>query len=176
MSTTTLMISLRKCWKRCCYERCTGKFEKIYNFLLALPSTSMQTSRRTKSVKSKSAKTTWSRSHVADGVIEITCRGWPSFVEFLNTYVVDTTDYIWRGQRCSDWPLIPSLDRILSKIRKTDTSEIHEKLLGRFKLAVRGRLERAARPESENEWWALGQHFGLATQRPHCSIGLLHHS
>lgn len=122
----------------------------------------MQTSRRAKRVRSK-AKATWSRSHVSDGVIEIKCRGWSSFVEFLNKYVVDTTNYIWRGQRCSDWQLIASLDRILAKIGKRDSSEIHKQLLDRFKLAVRGRLERAARPESENEWWALGQHFGLAT-------------
>src|SRR5258708_65160 len=114
-------------------------------------------------MKSKPSKRTWSRNDVADGVIEITCRGWPSFVDFLNEYVVDMTDYIWRGQRCSDWPLIPSLDRTLLRIGKSDSNEIHEKLLRRFKLAVRGRLEHAARPQSENEWWALGQHFGLAT-------------
>lgn len=114
-------------------------------------------------MKSKPSKRTWSRRDVNDGVIEITCRGWPSFVDFLNEYVVDMTDYIWRGQRCSDWPLIPSLDRTLLRIGKSDSNEIHEKLLRRFKLAVRGRLEHAARPQSENEWWALGQHFGLAT-------------
>jgi hypothetical protein len=73
-------------------------------------------------------------------------------------------DYIWRGQRCSDWHLIPSLDRLLKRIGHLNDGEIRRSILRRFKLATRGRLDTNAKSViSENEWWALGQHFGLAS-------------
>ena len=41
--------------------------------------------------------------------------------------------------------------------------EISEKHLAAFRLAARGRREGAPGNLEEIEWWALGQHFGLAT-------------
>ena len=106
----------------------------------------------------------WSRSDVIDGIIEIKCRGWPSFEEFLHNNMVNYPDYIWRGQRCSNWTLAPSLDRILKELNKLNDDKIRSNILQRFKFASRGRLETITRSiKSENEWWALGRHFGLAT-------------
>lgn len=41
--------------------------------------------------------------------------------------------------------------------------DVSAKHLERFKYAARGRRGLAPATLSENEWWALGQHFGLAT-------------
>lgn len=105
----------------------------------------------------------WTKGEVNDGVIEITCRGWPSFEAFLHDQMVKFPDYLWRGQRCSDWPLLSSLDRRL-RDRDISGSDSYRNMLRRFRLAVRGRRAPGFPPiTTDNEWWALGQHFGLAT-------------
>jgi len=51
-----------------------------------------------------------------------------------------------------------------AKVAKTKRYDFKQAHLEQFKFAVRGR--RGANPpeiESENDWWALGQHHGLAT-------------
>jgi hypothetical protein len=83
----------------------------------------------------------------------------------------DLPDYIWRGQRCENWPLEPSLDRLYvgrNKLIKTiangTLNYFYKQQLERFQYAVRGR--RGVNPpalDDENDWWALGQHHGLAT-------------
>ena len=38
-------------------------------------------------------------------------KSWADFGEFVRE-MQDLPDYIWRGQRCENWPLEPSLDRL----------------------------------------------------------------
>lgn len=74
-------------------------------------------------------------------------------------------DLIWRGQMLEKWKLESTLARLqgFPQTKKSLDSllEIH---LDRFKFSSRGR--RGTNPLlniDDDEWWALGQHYGLAT-------------
>jgi hypothetical protein len=112
----------------------------------------------------------------ADGLVRYRLSSWGNFFAFIESEVFALPerlghDYIWRGQRRSDWSLSSSLDRLFDKLdvstkTKKPPQKIAEDHLERFKYAARGRRgPNAVAPAalSENEWWALGQHFGLAT-------------
>jgi hypothetical protein len=98
-----------------------------------------------------------------NGVIEIKTLGWRSFEDFLHKYRKDLTNYIWRGQGSAEYKLLSSLDRMLLKTSPSERAVLREKLLNRFRFAARGSMENLTRPANEDEWWALGRHFGLAT-------------
>jgi len=67
---------------------------------------------------------------------------------------------IYRGHRRHDWQLAPGLTRAFSG--GAIPSRWAEKLLRKFTLSMRGRgFDLDGR--EENEVWAIGQHFGLAT-------------
>ncbi len=104
---------------------------------------------------------------------------WSHFFTFLETEVFRASieskhEYIWRGQRRSDWSISSSFDRLLQKLDFLAAGpNVLERIsaghLKSFAYAARGRrgfnprkldLEKE---EDANEWWALGQHFGLAT-------------
>ncbi len=108
-----------------------------------------------------------------DGVVTYLLSAWSNFFDFLETEVFHASlkskrAYIWRGQRRSDWKISSSLDRLFLRLglvsASTDVLERYsQEHLRSFTYASRGR--RGLNPASllENEWWALGQHFGLAT-------------
>lgn len=108
-----------------------------------------------------------------EGTITFRLASWSRFFDFLEAEVfapstASKPTYIWRGQRRSDWSLSSSLDRLFGKLNLLTArpSVLENRLaehLDSFKYATRGR--RGYNPASllENEWWALGQHFGLAT-------------
>jgi hypothetical protein len=110
----------------------------------------------------------------ADGVATYSLASWSSFFDFLETEVFHASlaskhSYIWRGQRRSDWSISSSLDRLFEDLNLlTAGPEALEKRskehLESFKKAARGRRgPNPAQLGSDNDWWALGQHFGLAT-------------
>lgn len=113
----------------------------------------------------------------SDGVKTYGLSSWSSFFPFLETEVFNTSAqsehaYIWRGQRRSDWSISSSLDRLLQKLNFLAAGpKILDKLssahLKSFAYAARGRRGLNPRKldldKDANEWWALGQHFGLAT-------------
>lgn len=79
---------------------------------------------------------------------------------------MDYQTYVWRGHRNDDWLLESTLDRLVkkAKVPRTKRYDFRNNHLEQFKYAARGR--RGATPpllENENDWWALGQHYGLAT-------------
>lgn len=118
----------------------------------------------------------WSFEGLESGVATYRLTRWSSFYSLVETFVAEgdgrhRRDMVWRGQRDPAWTLSPSLDRVLARL---PGEEIYDPDLGpegrvkrhleRFKLAVRGR--RGLNPPElrlENDWWALGQHYGLAT-------------
>lgn len=92
----------------------------------------------------------------------LTIDNWEDLSKRLNTYS-SFPWYIFRGQRNSKWLLEPTLSRELKKVKEPDKNKLEKEHLERFKLNIRGR--RGINPPllTENELWALGQHFGLHT-------------
>jgi hypothetical protein len=104
----------------------------------------------------------WVESEVKDGVSRIALSSWKYFHDFVYQEMLDFRDYIWRGHRCDNWLLEPTLDRALKGVEQSMQTSIRRAHLRNFKMAVRGR--RGPNPShigSEDEWWALGQHYGL---------------
>lgn len=100
-----------------------------------------------------------------NGIAAIEFNSWGKFSEFITGEFVDFTSYVFRGHSDSAWLLEPSLDRLLKRAGEgVDHERVIFSHLSVFMKAVRGR--RGPHPpklETEDEWWALGQHHGLAT-------------
>jgi len=115
----------------------------------------------------------WTNEGANDGIITFRLSSWSHFFDFLEDELFSNTTYskrtyIWRGQRRADWSLSTTLDRLFDRlgILLEASQKIEEKSnehLSAFKYAARGRRGTNPAVLSENEWWALGQHFGLAT-------------
>lgn len=118
----------------------------------------------------------WSRSspEPVDGSITFRLTSWSRFADLLDEEVFQAAaglrgSYIWRGQRHVDWSLSSSLDRLFEKLgllgAGANVLEARSREhLDAFKYASRGR--RGQNPPAltaDNGWWALGQHYGLAT-------------
>ncbi|MBL0487842.1 FRG domain-containing protein [Aeromonas veronii] len=105
-------------------------------------------------------KPRWESCGYEDGVEEIRLTSWKYFSDFINQEMLDYTTYVYRGHGNSQWKLEPTLDRII----KSPVSSVRKEHLEKFIYETRGR--RGANPpilKDENDWWALGQHHGLAT-------------
>lgn len=102
----------------------------------------------------------WQESDSDDGIREVRLSSWKYFSDYINQEMLDYTSYIYRGHGVSSWKLEPTLDRII----KSPNSTKRQEHLEAFKYSTRGR--RGPNPallESDNDWWALGQHHGLNT-------------
>lgn len=102
----------------------------------------------------------WKRIKFSDNVRITELSSWKYFSDFVSQELLDYTTYVYRGHSIASWKLEPTLDRIIT----TPTSSKRDEHLTRFKLETRGR--RGPNPavlKDENDWWALGQHHGLAT-------------
>ncbi|MNO24752.1 FRG domain protein [compost metagenome] len=107
----------------------------------------------------------WVEKCISPGIYEVEISSWKYFSAYILNEMLDYRGYIWRGHLCHDWKLEPTLDRILRKNNKPlNNLSIRNKHLENFKYAARGR--RGINPpilKNDNDWWALGQHNGLAT-------------
>lgn len=108
----------------------------------------------------------WEETPAADGFVEVQVLSWRYFFNYVHKEMLDYQTYIWRGQRCDNWLLESTIDRLRrkAKIKKTRTYNFTKQHLEQFQYAVRGR--RGPNPpklDTDNDWWALGQHYGLAT-------------
>ncbi len=102
----------------------------------------------------------WTLIKYKNGVGEYSLSSWKYFSDFVNQEMINFTTYVYRGHGDSLWKLEPTLDRII----RSPTSFKRAAHLEKFKFETRGR--RGAFPikmEDDNDWWALGQHHGLAT-------------
>jgi hypothetical protein len=116
---------------------------------------------------------------------------WSQLTRQLETNFIDWSEFIFRGQRCISWPLISKFDREYRRaLQSLETPDPLSGLtaydfalrkkndgvtpfpardvllaehLNRFKAAAVGRRGVSPKELSADEWWALGQHFGLAT-------------
>ena len=106
----------------------------------------------------------WIMGEAKHGIMEIKLSSWKWLHDFVHQQMLDYEHYIWRGQRNESWLLEPTFERdARSKSVSSKDKELKEHL-NNFKYAVRGRRgQNPAELQTENEWWALGQHHGLAT-------------
>jgi FRG domain len=143
-------------------------FDKFLDFVFPSPSGGE------KKLRNAAPETRWKRIGQSDGTVTFRLASWSSYFDFLEAEVFKPTlpskqNYIWRGQRRSNWSLSSSLDRLFQSLDfLAEAENILEKRsethLQSFKRASRGR--RGLNPVNltdKNDWWALGQHFGLAT-------------
>ncbi|HAV2137721.1 TPA: FRG domain-containing protein [Serratia marcescens] len=88
---------------------------------------------------------------------------WRDYTELLESPFFNNPgiQLIFRGQRRSDWSLMPTLGRL------SDNGVVTENLaatqLERFKRAIRGRLSDNSLVDEDDELWSIGQHHGLMT-------------
>ena len=111
-------------------------------------------------------KKRWEEGPINSGYGEVKLFSWRYFFDFVHQEMLEYETYIWRGQRCSNWLMESTLDRLVkrAKVAKTKRNAFRKAHLERFKYAVRGRRGSNPPPlNDENDWWALGQHNGLAT-------------
>ncbi|GAB6156477.1 hypothetical protein JCM17380_52290 [Desulfosporosinus burensis] len=99
-------------------------------------------------------------SNLSEGVITADLSSWEEFFSIVTGRLLNTRNYIWRGQRSTEWLLESTLDRMLKKYDRKD-SLIH---LKRFKYATKDRREsNPEKMESDDDWWASGLHYSLVT-------------
>ena len=106
----------------------------------------------------------WNKEKIKNGIWTLEFSSWKYFYDYVRQEMLDYSHYIWRGQRDSDWKLESSIDRMLKRKKKTEREKLARTHLEKFKYSARGR--RGKNPQilkDDNDWWALGQHFGLAT-------------
>lgn len=106
----------------------------------------------------------WNISATKNGIVKVDLFDWKYFHDFIYQKLLNYRTYVFRGHRCDDWRLESTLDRVARITGSAFPMDRRQKHLAEFKYAIRGR--RGANPprlETENDWWALGQHHGLAT-------------
>jgi hypothetical protein len=102
--------------------------------------------------------------YLGHGILEFRLDQWDAFFSLVNGRLLDYPTFAYRGQAEECWRLRSTIDRLIDKSPFTHDEFDRVKYLERFKLAIRGR--RGPHPQplvQENDWWALGQHYGLAT-------------
>lgn len=88
---------------------------------------------------------------------------WNGLTNAINELFIAFPSYVFRGHSQSNWLLESTLDRALKKI-KYDKKEIFIKThFEKFKDEIRGRRGLNPKDLTEDEIWALGQHYGLYT-------------
>jgi hypothetical protein len=92
---------------------------------------------------------------------------WKEYIDFINGSKDQLKNCIYRGQRDPSWKLEPSFFRLMPKEfnwQKVQNPATNIQLEN-FKKFTRGRhgISYDNPSETDNDWWTLGQHYGLAT-------------
>lgn len=111
----------------------------------------------------------------------VDCVDWFDFRQRAHAFLTElpgkrrlSGDYLFRGQSCSSWPLIPSFDRENDTLSPVEADERYERMMAQFRnafetygdLSARGPspLDAASPRPSDSELEALAQHHGLPTR------------
>ncbi len=90
---------------------------------------------------------------------------WISLSSTIDEYFTHYNNYIFRGQADADWKLESTFARAIKKIhkKKSDKQQATINHIKQFKEHIRGRTHLDLNITTDDEIWALGQHFGLYT-------------
>lgn len=95
---------------------------------------------------------------------DIELSDWSDYKAYLSSMIGGFQNYIFRGQADRAWKLESTLTRLLNRVSENiPASFLEEKQLNNFRTKARGLLRVSPSQLSENELWALGQHYGLCT-------------
>lgn len=109
-------------------------------------------------------KKRWNWGLPEDGISTVELYSWDYYTDFVYDVLLDYKSYVYRGHRKDDWKLESTFDRLHRNRSQQAKESALKRHIEEFKYASRGRRgSHPPRIESENDWWALGQHFGLAT-------------
>lgn len=108
----------------------------------------------------------WIATDIKNGMGVVSLSEWRYFDDYVNEKFLGAPTYIFRGQASHTWSLQSRFDRIISIMKgpESEAEWARDRQLLSFRKAVRGR--RGTNPPNmsdDNDWWALGQHYGLAT-------------
>jgi len=113
---------------------------------------------------------------VEDGIREYPLDSWKAFLYHAVDKLTKAPAYIYRGQANWQWQTTSTLDRLEQRFpkRKNLSDEVpqwfdvrplnDEEHLRAFRRAIRGRRGRNPSELNEDGYWAMGQHYGLATR------------
>jgi len=92
-------------------------------------------------------------------------KSWKELSDFLNNTFTHFNNFIFRGHANSNWLLESTIARSIKKFypSEKDPSLLIRAHLDSFKINIRGKSSINFKDVSDNEIWALGQHFGLYT-------------
>lgn len=106
----------------------------------------------------------WETISFENSVWTIQLSSWKYFHDYITQQMLNYSHYVWRGDRIDNRPLLPSFDR---RYQGKTQRVIEDRLIAHleeFTLSARGRRGiNPSKVENDNDWWALGQHHGLAT-------------
>ena len=107
----------------------------------------------------------WVSSPTGPLTAEVKCESWDGFIDFLHSkQAFNLSDaYCFRGHSSEAWELKSTLKRTLESSASNNTYSYENDILDSFKNYCLGRRGHNPAQLNENEWWALGQHFGLKT-------------
>lgn len=92
---------------------------------------------------------------LAPGYTKVILTSWKDFLDYVYDDMLDFETYVWRGQRCDNWKLEPTVSRLkrTATLPHTKEYDFQNKHLESFRLAARGR--RGPNPPqltNEDDW------------------------
>ena len=69
-------------------------------------------------------KKRWVEHDVVDGCGEVYLYSWRYFFDYVHQEMLDYQTYIWRGKRCDNWLLEPTLDRLVKRAKIAPRKDI----------------------------------------------------
>ena len=105
----------------------------------------------------------WELKSTSSISVDIICDSWNGFLDFFHhkNALKQNNSYVFRGHASENWKLESTLKRKINDA--SNIKNIEKNILNNFKKHCLGRRGHNPSDLSENEWWALGQHFGLDT-------------
>lgn len=103
---------------------------------------------------------------------ECQVNNWLEIIENIESVFIDHPRFLYRGHQDSDWMLESTFDRYYRMTLESLDEELRPKQmykeylnnhLGNFKKNSIGRRIHPNKKLKDEEWWALGQHYGLNT-------------